>query len=297
MSQLPSAISVVMRNYNEGWAIGETIRQLFAQDYPGDIEWVVIDSGSTDDSLEIIRAAETPRPAKIIQIPPGTYVPGVVLNQGVRETSHEWIVFLNADATPQGKDWLRHLLSPCLDRQDFGAAYSRQVPRPGCQAVYAHDYHRCFGPDPLLSPPWNGFFSMVSSISRRSVLERFPFREDLQYAEDNEWARRMHANGLGIFYLADSVVAHSHNYTPAQAYKRSYGDAKAMSAAGSLSANTASLRVAMVSAARAFARDVRWMVRRGRMLELPYAALVRLQQRLGHRAGYLDGKPDIESKP
>ena len=218
MSQLPSAVSVVMRNYNEGWAIADTIRQLFAQDFPGEIEWVVIDSGSTDDSLEKVRAAVTPTPAKIIRIPPGTYVPGVVLNQGVRETTHEWIVFLNADATPQGPDWLRNLLMPCLEHPSFGAGYSRQIPRPGCQAVFAHDYHRSFGTTPIVSGPWNGFFSMVSSISKRSVLVRHPFREDLQYAEDNEWANRLAASDLDILYLAGSEVVHSHNYTPSQAF-------------------------------------------------------------------------------
>ena len=289
MSSLPPAVSVVMRSFNEGWAIGETIRQLFSQDYPGEIEWVVIDSGSSDGSMDIIRNANPHNPAKIIQIPLGTYVPGVVLNQGVRATSHEWIVFLNADATPQNPLWLRNMLAPCIGVPNFGAGYSRQIPRPDCQAVFSHDYDRRFRPTPLTGP-WDGFFSMVSSVSTRSVLERLPFREDLQYAEDNEWAHRLSANGLEISYLPDAVVAHSHNYTPAQAFKRSFGDAKAMSAAGTLSANTASLPRALASAAVAFARDIPWICRQGRLSELPHAAIVRLQQRLGHRAGFLNGR-------
>jgi len=97
MTPAPPAVSVIMRSFNEAWAIGDTIRQLFAQDFAGDIELIVIDSGSTDGSIEMINHA---RPAKLIEIPLGTYVPGVVLNQGARMASHEWLV-----DTWRGTNW------------------------------------------------------------------------------------------------------------------------------------------------------------------------------------------------
>ena len=136
MTPFPKAVSVVMRSFNEAPAIGDTIQQLFAQDFGGEIELIVIDSGSSDGSVEIIQNA---RPAKFIQIPPGTYVPGVVLNRGAREASHDWIIYLNADATPVGNNWLSELLAPCVANPGFGAAFSRQIPRPDCKAVFAHD--------------------------------------------------------------------------------------------------------------------------------------------------------------
>ena len=57
MNPMPSAVSVVMRSFNEAWAIRDTIRQLSAQDFGGEIELIVIDSGSSDGSEEIIRDA------------------------------------------------------------------------------------------------------------------------------------------------------------------------------------------------------------------------------------------------
>ncbi|MEI6656823.1 MAG: glycosyltransferase, partial [Verrucomicrobiota bacterium] len=173
MNPLPSAVSVVMRSFNEAWAIGDTIGQLFAQDFAGEIELIVIDSGSSDGSLEIIQAA---KPARLIQIPLGSYVPGEVLNQGGRAASHEWLIYLNADATPVGTTWLSELLAACPDPANFGAAFSRQVARPDCQAVYAHDYDRCFGPN-RVSTAWDHFFSMVSCVTRRAVLDKHPIRE------------------------------------------------------------------------------------------------------------------------
>jgi rhamnosyltransferase len=282
MNPMPQAVSVVMRSFNEAWAIGETIRQLFAQDYPGKIELIVIDSGSSDGSIEIINRF---KPAKLIQIPLGTYVPGVVLNRGARDASHDWLVYLNADATPVGRNWLTELLAPCLANPGFGAAFSRQVPRPDCQGVFAHDYDRCFGPD-RESKDWEHFFSMVSCVTHRAVLDRHPIREDLQYAEDDEWTRRLASHGFEILYANNSVVTHSHNYTLRQSYTRAFGDAMAMAAART-TRRPANFLLGWLADSW---RDAKWCLRQHRLGSLPHAAAVRLAQRLGRRNGDAAGR-------
>jgi len=281
MTPQPPAVSVIMRSFNEAWAVGDTIRQLFAQNFGGEIELIVIDSGSSDGSIEIINQAT---PAKLIQIPLGTYVPGVVLNRGARAASHEWLVYLNADATPVGDTWLTELLAPCLANPNVGAGFSRQIPRPDCQAVFAHDYDRCFGPA-RQSTHWEHFFSMVSSVAHRSVLDKHPIREDLQYAEDDEWTRRLVSHGLEVAYAANSVVMHSHNYSLRQAYQRAFGDAKAMAAAGTLETPVAVPLGWLADAVR----DGRWCLQHHRLSGLPYAIGVRLAQRLGRRDGHRAG--------
>lgn len=282
MSSEPPAVSVIMRSFNEAWAIGDTIRQLFAQDFAGDIELIVIDSGSTDGSLQIIKNAN---PAKLIEIPLGTYVPGVVLNQGARVASHEWLVYLNADATPVGNTWLSELLAAGLENPKLGAVFSRQIARPDCQAVFAHDYERCFGPN-RESRNWEHFFSMVSCATRRSVLDKYPIREDLQYAEDDEWTRRLVAAGYQIIYAGKSVAMHSHNYTLRQAYQRAFGDAKALAAAGSAASRSGVLAGWLADTWR----DAKWCVAQHRAGELARASAVRLAQRLGRRAGTICGR-------
>jgi len=288
MTPLPKAVSVVMRSFNEAWAIGDTIRQLFSQDFDGEIELIVIDSGSSDGSIDLIEKAN---PAKLIRIPLGTYVPGVVLNRGASEASHDWIIYLNADATPVGNKWLTELLAPCVGNPKLGAGFSRQIPRPDCKAVFAHDYDRCFGPD-RESAKWDHFFSMVSSITHRSVLEKHPFREDLQYAEDDEWTRRLAKHGFDIHYAPGSVVMHSHNYTLAQVRKRSRGDALAQAKAGNSPARGKSFfkQVAM-GAARDFIRDTTWCLRNRRLTGIPFAATARLWQRYGAWEGFTQRTP------
>jgi rhamnosyltransferase len=286
MKSLPKAVSIVMRSFNEAWAIESTIQQVYAQDFDGEIELIVIDSGSSDGSIEIIRKFEK---ARLIQIPLGTYVPGVVLNQGARESSHDWIVYLNADATPVGKDWLTQLLQPCVDHPKFGAAFSRQIPRPDCKAVFAHDYDRCFGPE-RESKHWGHFFSMVSSVTHRSVLDHTPIREDLQYAEDDEWTRRLSEGGYEVIYVLESVVMHSHNYTLRQSYKRSFGDAKAMAATSMVEPRAMNYHYFVgLGLAKDAMRDIKWCLRNGHISGIPFAIAVRLAQRLGRRDGHHAG--------
>src|SRR5947209_1055498 len=57
---MPSAdplVSIIMRSCNEGWALGQTLSALQAQEYQH-WELIVIDSGSTDGSVELIRQAQ-----------------------------------------------------------------------------------------------------------------------------------------------------------------------------------------------------------------------------------------------
>ena len=71
---------------------------------------------------------------------------------------------------------------------------------------------------------------MVSSGIRKDIWAQRGFLEKLQYAEDDEYTRWCRARGFNVVYCPESVVMHSHNYTPAQAYKRSFGDARALAA-------------------------------------------------------------------
>lgn len=274
-------ISIVMRSYNEAWALQETLPALAAQNYR-DFELIVIDSGSTDGSQDLLRSA---KPAHFIQITPQEYNPSRVMNHGMRLAQSERVLFLNADATPQGPNWLRPLAEALLDEK-VAACFSRQIPRPDCEAVFACDYDRCFGPQ-RESAKWDHFFSMVSSGLRKDVWALRGFREDLQYAEDDEYTRWCKARGYEIHYVPDSVAMHSHNYTPAQARKRAHGDAKAFAQAGSISAEDRrwlkTVLLGFVSDAR---HDLRWCARHKRLPEFLHALRIRWNQRLGKFAGF-----------
>jgi rhamnosyltransferase len=277
-------VTLVMRSFNEGWALKETLPAVAAQEFR-DWQLIVIDSGSTDGSVELIRAA---RPARFIQILPHEYRPGRVMNQGMELADTESVIFLNADATPQGSNWLRPLVESLQDPKT-AAVFGRQIARPDCQAVFAADYDRCFG-ERRESDRWDHFFSMVSSGLRKDIWSRRGFLESMQYSEDDEYTRWAKAQGYAIVYRPDSVVMHSHNYTPRQAYKRSFGEAWALAAVWSSDpenmTRTRKLYGGWLNDVR---KDFAYCRQTGRLKEWSYAAKIRWAQRLGQRDGFKAG--------
>ncbi|MEI7533283.1 MAG: glycosyltransferase [Verrucomicrobiae bacterium] len=277
-------VSIIMRSFNEAWALQGTLPALAAQDFKN-WELIVIDSGSSDGSQELIRAAQ---PAHFVQITPKEYNPSRVMNQGMRLAKSEFGIFINADATPQGANWLRPLVN-ALQNPKTAACFGQQIPRPDCQAVFANDYDRCFGPN-RESAKWEHFFSMVSSGLRKDVWAKRGFREDLQYAEDDEYTRWCKAQGFDVVYVPESVAMHSHNYTPEQSYKRAFGDARAIGKAWSSSPSEFNfLKTVFLGWASDVRHDLKFCVREQKLGELAHAAGIRWQQRKGKLAGFRQG--------
>lgn len=277
-------VTIVIRSFNEGWALRETLPALGAQEYKN-WELLVFDSGSTDDSVDLIKAAQ---PKHFVQSRPEEYNPSKVLNAGMAMATAEHVIFLNADATPVGSDWLRPLVQALFDPQT-AAVYGRQTPRPDCQAVFAHDYERCFGPHRECAG-WEHFFSMVSSGLRKDIWSKRGFLEKMQYSEDDEYTRWCKAQGYKVVYCPESVVVHSHNYTPAQAFKRSFGEAKALAAVWSRGPREINWpKTVLLGWLNDLRRDAKFCTQTRRWSELPHAARIRWQQRKARLQGFKAG--------
>jgi glycosyltransferase involved in cell wall biosynthesis len=93
MNGLPS-ISIITPSYNQGRFIGRTIDSIRNQNYPG-LEYIVMDGGSTDETLEILRKNE-PWLTWISEKDRGQ---SHAINKGLRMTSGEVVGFLNSDDT------------------------------------------------------------------------------------------------------------------------------------------------------------------------------------------------------
>jgi rhamnosyltransferase len=277
-------VSIILRSCNEAWALRETLPALHGQEYRN-WELIVFDSGSTDGSVELIEKAQ---PAHFIRFPQEEYNPSRVMNQGMCLAGSDYGIFLNADATPMGANWLRPLVRELLE-PGTAAVFGRQIPRENCRAVYACDYERCFGPK-RESARWDHFFSMVSSGIRKDIWSRRGFNEELQYAEDDEYTRWCRAQGCRVVYCPESVVAHSHNYSPEEAYRRSYGDARALAASWQGSPNQFNwAKTVLLGWLSDFRHDLSFCAGAGRLRELPYSARVRWRQRRGKLDGFREG--------
>ena len=86
-------ISVIIPLYNKGQIIERTVKSVLCQSYPH-FELIIVDDGSTDNSVEIVRQFDDER-IQLIQQPNAG--PSAARNTGVRNAKTEWIVFLDGD--------------------------------------------------------------------------------------------------------------------------------------------------------------------------------------------------------
>ncbi len=277
-------VTIIIRSFNEAWALRDTLPALRAQEYRN-WELIVIDSGSTDGSIDLLRQAN---PRLLRQILPQDYNPSRVMNWGMENSRSEFGIFLNADATPQGNGWLRPLVE-ALQNPQVAAVYGRQTPRADCKAVFAHDYERCFGPQ-REAVRWDHFFSMASSGIRKDVWLQRGFSDRFQYSEDDEYTRWCQSRGYRVMFVPESRVLHSHNYTEAQASKRSFGEGKALAGVWTGNAGDFSWPVKVLGGWLNDARkDLAYCARQRRLAEWPHAVCIRWLQRKAKYAGFREG--------
>ena len=277
-------VLIVLRCFNDVRVVGETLEAVFAQEGPS-FRVVAIDSGSSDGSVEVLKRF----PLELVEIPLGSYIPGKVLNLGMRHGEEPLAAFVNSDCTPQNREWLARLVAPFPTDGKIAAVYGRQVPRPDAHPLVVKDYERAFG-DGRVAATWRHFFSMASSAIRRSVWEARPFDEEIRYSEDILWSWRRRQEGWRIAYAADSIAMHSHNYTVAEMRRRYAGEGKADAAIyGASRLDTSLLRGFLLPCAAEIVRDLAWTARRGEIGALLEAPLHRFVQKSSYRRGLVEG--------
>lgn len=202
--------SVIVRTKNEEPTIARALSTLRAQTVRPEI--VVVDSGSTDRTLEIARESCD----RLVEIPEREFSYGRALNVGARAASSPHLFALSAHCAPQDAHWIEGSLA--LYERDEVVATNGGTRLPDGSRVEGTFYQEeAF----VRSHPAWGFSNHASSW-RRSAWERFPFDESLEYGEDKEWALRV-LNGTGwlIAYRADLMVPMDHRWSAgALAYYR-----------------------------------------------------------------------------
>lgn len=220
-------VSVVIRTRNEQEALGKTLSILFSQTYKN-FEVLVVDSGSTDNTLNVAREF----PVAIYEIPPQDFTWGYALNFGFRHAAGKFVVCLSAHALPGSNAWLATLLDNFND-DSVAAVMSNNLPCPDCNPFDRRGLLKKFSiPKQEISggPPY--IFGNYGSVIRKTVWEEIPFDETLRYAEDHDWALKVMKRGYKIMYEPEATLYHSHNETLNQIYRRSYMEANARKALG-----------------------------------------------------------------
>lgn len=95
---LQPLVSIVTPTYNMGRFLAETMDSVLTQDYPR-IEYIVMDGGSTDNTVEILRAYERRYPGRFTWVSERDGGQSDAVNKGFLRSHGEIFTFLNSDDT------------------------------------------------------------------------------------------------------------------------------------------------------------------------------------------------------
>jgi rhamnosyltransferase len=220
-----SQVSIIIRTKNEERLLRKCLEGVFLQETTHVFEVLMIDSGSTDGTLEIAR--QFPQ-VRIHEIAPEEFNYGRTLNLGVQLTKGDYVVVLSADCVPENKQWLNELIDPLLHDATLAATFARQIPWPRCRLYERHRIEQQFPTEPNVKrsadrgpSKFSIVFSNACSCIRRSCVEETPF-EPVKSAEDRVWATAMIDRGFGIAYTPLAVVRHSHSWSLAFVYNKGF---------------------------------------------------------------------------
>src|SRR5262249_31657881 len=115
--------SIIIRTMNEGRHLPAVLTTVGQQTVRcEDRETIIVDSGSTDDTLQIA-ASEG---CKILHISREEFSFGRSLNLGCNSARGNTLVFVSGHCIPKGVEWLERLISP-IEKGDVQITYGRQI--------------------------------------------------------------------------------------------------------------------------------------------------------------------------
>lgn len=208
-----TSVSVIIPNYNREKLVVETIQNMLNQSLPPD-EIIVIDDGSTDNSVEVIRAFGS----RVTLIQQENQGPGAARNAGLAIATGEYIQFMDSDDLASANKL--ELQVAALEKNQADMVYSpwaKVYIENGFVTFEDHILQKQPLPEKLTILEWflSGWSIVLQScLFRRRFLSKIdPFRRDLLVWEDGDFMVRLFAlKPKTIFAPGCLTLYRLHNY-------------------------------------------------------------------------------------
>lgn len=230
------ALSVVIPTYNRRRVLESTLQRCFELPGSDALQFIVVNDGSTDDTLEFLNnAARSNKNLEVIHIENGG--PGAARNRGAAIAKNDIILFMGDDVVPTSQDFFTAHQDFHRKRASLSDAMVGKVVWPSGKkmqitAVMRHIQGRGgeqFGfadLTPYTWLDWRFFYTSNISVKKQVVLnwevDGFSHEFKLYGFEDIEFAYRLANNetGLKILYDPLSEGEHVHTYNFEQFVQR-----------------------------------------------------------------------------
>jgi len=195
-------ISLITICFNNESTIGDTLDSVIAQRYP-ELEYVIVDGGSTDATLEIIKSKQKPWFKVISEPDEGIYD---ALNKGIELSTGEVVGMLHADDV-FADDNILNLVSKKFGETDCEALYGNllYVNRQNLNKVHRKWVSGNYSRNAF---KWGWMPPHPTFYVKKKLYENFgKFNLDLKSAADYELMLRfIHKNGISLGYLNHVMI-------------------------------------------------------------------------------------------
>lgn len=201
-------VSIVIRTLNEEKYLDELLEAINTQNKDGfKTEIIIVDSGSTDKTLEIARKYNS----RITYIEKKEFSFGKSLNIGCEFADGEYLVFVSGHCIPVDNNWLNNLVNPLI-KHECDYVYGRQIGRDTTKFSENQVFKKYF-PEKLDVRVSEIFCNNANSAITRKAWDKYKFNEELTGLEDLFMAKEIFQDNGNINYVPRSVVFHIHDET------------------------------------------------------------------------------------